>query len=129
MPIEASSPFDNVLVPPRRRNVPPGPGARRFASDVCYIALKAAGFIGSIHLMTLGLPIVFFLAISHGSAEVFFAHLANLADRFQGAAPARQEAFANELRFGLVGITTLIVIYRLPRFLREVEDTLRREKP
>lgn len=129
MPTETTSPFDDLLPPPRRRKAPPGPGARRFASDVCYIALKAAGFIGSIHLMVLGLPIVFFLAISHGSAEIFFAHLANLADRFIDAAPARQQSFANELRFGLVGITTLIAIYRLPRFLREVEETLRREKP
>ena len=129
MPLETSSPFDNVLAYKSASKSPPGRRFGRIAADLCYIALKAAGYIGSIHLMTLGLPIVFFLAISHGSAELFFAHLANLAGRFLNADPARQQAFADALRFGLVGIATLIAIYRLPRFLRDVEDGLRREKP
>jgi hypothetical protein len=128
MPLETSHPFDDVLARKRPLDFPNKREARRVVADVSYIALKAAAYIGSIHLMTLGLPIVFFLAISHGSAELFFAHLANLADRFLAADPARQEAFANEVRFGLVGIATLIAIYRLPRFLRDVDAGLRREK-
>lgn len=126
MPLETSHPFDDVLARKRPQDFPNKREVRRVVADVSYIALKAAGYIGSIHLMTLGLPIVFFLAISHGSAELFFAHLANLADRFLAADPARQETFANEVRFGLVGIATLIAIYRLPRFLRDVEAGLRR---
>lgn len=129
MPFETTHPFDDVLAPRRVNSSPPDRKLGRLAADVCYITLKAAGYIASIHLMTLGLPIVFFLFISHGSAELFFAHLANLADRFLAADPSRQAAFANEVRFGLVGIATLIAIYRLPRFLRDVETGLRREKP
>lgn len=129
MPLETTYPFDDVLARKRAGRRTPGRPLSRVAADVCYITLKAVAYIGSIHLMTLGLPILFFLAISHGSAELFFAHLANLADRFLGAEPARQQAFANEVRFGLVGVATLIAIYRLPRFLRDVEDGLWREKP
>lgn len=128
MPFETSHPFDDVLARKRPQVPPSERKLHRVVADVSYIALKAAAYIGSIHLMTLGLPIVFFLAISHGSAELFFAHLANLADRFLVADPARQQAFANEVRFGLVGIATLIAIYRLPRFLRDVEAGLRGER-
>ena len=130
MPTETTHPFDDLLPPPRRRNAPPGHGARRFASDVCYIALKAAGFIGSIHLMALGLPIVFFLANLARQRRDFLR-----ASREPRRSPSstRRQRGSRPLRtscgFGLVGITTLIAIYRLPRFLREVEDTLRREKP
>ena len=129
MPLETSHPFDDVLARRRAQVSPSERKVRRVVADVSYIALKAAAYIGSIHLMTLGLPIVFFLAISHGSAELFFAHLANLADRFLAADPARQQAFANAVRFGLVGIATLIAIYRLPRFLRDVDAGLREERP
>lgn len=124
MPFLFTTPFD----PLDNDDAPPGPERRRgFAADACYIAIRAAGFIASTYLMTLGVPLLFFLLISQGSAAMFFAHLANLADRFVEADPARQLAFANELRFGLVGLATLIAICRLPRFLSAINKTLRSE--
>jgi hypothetical protein len=123
----STTPFDAVLT---HKPAPDDTaGARSFARDACYITLKAAGFLGSTYLMTLGLPLLFFLLISGGSIEVFFAQLTNIGERFLFADPARQQAFANELRFGLVGVATLLLIWRLPRFLGEVADGLRKEKP
>ena len=77
----------------------------------------------------LGLPLLFFLMISGGDVELFFAQLANFVDRFLGADPDRQVGFVNELKFGLIGLATLVACLRLPGFLCEVNEGLREERP
>lgn len=108
---------------------PPGKGWRGHAADTCYILLKAGGFLATTYLMTLGLPLLFFLMISGGDVELFFAQLANFADRFLGADPDRQVGFVNELKFGLISLATLVACLRLPAFLCEVNEGLREERP
>lgn len=108
---------------------PPGKGWRGHAADTCYILVKAGGFLATTYLMTLGLPLLFFLMISGGDVELFFAQLANFADRFLGADPDRQVGFVNELKFGLISLATLVACLRLPGFLCEVNDGLREERP
>lgn len=108
---------------------PPGKGWRGHAADTCYMLLKAGGFLATTYLMTLGLPLLFFLMISGGDVELFFAQLANFADRFLGADPDRQVGFVNELKFGLISLATLVACLRLPGFLCEVNDGLREERP
>ena len=106
---------------------PPGKGWRGHLADTCYILLKACGFLASTWLMALGLPLLFFLAVSGGNVELFFAHVANFAERFLGADPERQVGFVNELKFGLIGLATLVACLRLPGFLCEVAEVLREE--
>ena len=108
--------------------LPPDKGWRGHFADTCYILLKACGFLASTWLMALGLPLLFFLMISGGNVELFFAHVANFADRFLGADPERQVGFVNELKFGLIGLATLVACVRLPAFLCEVNEGLREEK-
>jgi hypothetical protein len=108
---------------------PPGKGWRGHAADTCYILLKAGGFLATTYLMTLGLPLLFFLMISGGDVELFFAQLANFADRFLGADPDRQVGFVNELKFGLISLATLVACLRLPGFLCEINEGLREERP
>jgi hypothetical protein len=108
---------------------PPGKGWRGHAADTCYILLKAGSFLATTYLMTLGLPLLFFLMISGGDVELFFAQLANFADRFLGADPDRQVGFVNELKFGLISLATLVACLRLPGFLCEVNEGLREERP
>lgn len=69
---------------------------RTRAADLCFITLRASTFLGSSYLMALGMPLVFFLAVSGGDGESLFAHLANLAERFRTADYARQVAFLGE---------------------------------
>ena len=107
----------------------PDKGWRGHAADTCYILLKAGGFLATTYLMTLGLPLLFFLMISGGDVELFFAQLANFADRFLGADPDRQVGFVNELKFGLISLATLVACLRLPGFLCEVNEGLREERP
>lgn len=99
-------------------------GSRRRAADLCFISLRASTFLGSSYLMALGVPLVFFLAVSGGDGESLFAHLANLAERFRTADYARQVAFLGEFKLVLIGAATLIAAVRLPRFLKDLERDL-----
>jgi len=107
---------------------PPGKGWRGHAADTCYILLKAGAFLATTYLMTLGLPLLFFLMISGGDVELFFAQLANFAERFLGADPDRQAGFVGELKFGLISLATLVTCLRLPRFLCEINEGLREDE-
>jgi hypothetical protein len=108
--------------------LPPDKGWRGHFADTCYILLKACGFLASTWLMALGLPLLFFLVVSGGDVALFFAHVANFAERFLGADPERQVGFVNELKFGLISLATLVACLRLPGFLCEVNEGLREEK-
>ena len=106
----------------------PVKGWRSHAADLCYIVLRGSTFLGSSYLMALGLPLLFFLLISGGDAGVFFAHLANISDRFLGAEQGRQIGFLDEFKFVLIGVATLVVVWRLPRFINDLERELSGEK-
>ena len=101
---------------------------RRRAGDLCYIVLKASGFIASSYLMALGVPLVFFLALSGGDAGLLFAQLANIAERFLAADHARQVAFLGEIKVVLIGLGTVLIAWRLPRFLRDLGRELSGER-
>jgi len=106
----------------------PVKGWRSHAADLCYIVLRGSTFLASSYLMALGLPLLFFLLISGGDAGVFFAHLANISDRFLGAEQGRQIGFLDEFKFVLIGVATLVVLWRLPRFINDLERELSGEK-
>lgn len=110
-------------------DLPPAKGWRGHTADLCFILLKGSGFLASSYLIALGLPLLFFLAISGGNAEVFFAQLGNFADRFVAAEPERRVAFLGETKFVLIALATLVVIWRMPRFVFEIERALAEEKP
>ncbi len=99
-------------------------GWRKRAADLCFITLRASTFLGSSYLMALGVPLVFFLAISGGDGSSLFSHLANLATRFLAADYARQVSFLAEFKLVLIAAATLIAALRLPRFLRDLERDL-----
>ncbi|WP_430386385.1 hypothetical protein [Blastomonas fulva] len=101
---------------------------RRRASDFCFILLKASGLIASSYLMALGAPLLFFLALSGGDASLLFAQLANIAERFLAADYARQVAFLGEVKLVLIGLATVLIAWRLPRFLRDLGRELSGEK-
>ena len=106
----------------------PTKGWRSHAADLCYIVLRGSTFLASSYLMALGLPLLFFLLISGGDAGVFFAHLANISDRFLGAEQGRQIGFLDEFKLVLIGVATLVVVWRLPRFINDLERELSGEK-
>lgn len=107
---------------------PPGKSWRGHAADICYLLVKAGGFLATTYLMTLGLPLLFFLIISGGDVALFFVQVGNFANRFLGAEPERQLDFVNQLTFGLIGLATLVVCLRLPRFLGDITERLREEE-
>jgi len=126
MPLHLTTPQDTAAVARTFDDdeLPPEKGWRGHAADACYILVKGSGFLASSYLIAMGLPLLFFLVLSGGSAEAFFAHVGNFADRFLAADTERRVAFLGQTKFVLVGLATLVVIWRMPRFVFEIEATL-----
>ncbi len=134
MPLHLVSPFDREVDTPPGDNPPGRISTRRWRQplrDICFILIRAGSYLGSIYLAVLGLPLLFFLLLAGGDLSLFFMHLGNLAAHYLAADPAAQAGFINELKLGLLGVATLIVIWRLPRFLDDVSAALapRKEVP
>ncbi|MBC2668235.1 hypothetical protein ACFOON_11095 [Novosphingobium piscinae] len=133
MPLTLMAPFDQTDTPDTALPVPAPAKARHRTlrsalADGCYIALRSATFVASSYLMVLGLPLVFALALSGGNPDALFAHLANLAERFLAADLTRRAGFLGEVKLTGLGLATLVVAWRLPRFIRDVERELSGDK-
>lgn len=129
MPLHLVTPFDRT--DPSEDEQPVSQPVRTLRSrmaDGCYILLRGCLFLGSSYLMALGLPLLFFLLLSGGNPDAFFAHVANLGDRFLVADLARRVTFLGQCKFVLIGLATLVVVWRLPRFIRDLDRELSGEK-
>ena len=129
MPLHLVTPFDRT--DPSEDEQPVRPKVKTVRSrmaDGCYILLRGCLFLGSSYLMALGLPLLFFLLLSGGNPDAFFAHVANLGDRFLAADLARRVTFLGQCKFVLIGLATLVVVWRMPRFIRDLDRELSGEK-
>lgn len=129
MPLHLVTPFDRT--DPSEDEQPVSQPVRTLRSrvaDGCYILLRGCLFLGSSYLMALGLPLLFFLLLSGGNPDAFFAHVANLGDRFLAADLARRVSFLGQCKFVLIGLATLVVVWRMPRFIRDLDCELSGEK-
>lgn len=129
MPLHLVTPFDRTDPSEDEQPVSqPVQTLRSRMADGCYILLRGSLFLGSSYLMALGLPLLFFLLLSGGNPDAFFAHVANLGDRFLAADLARRVAFLAQCKFVLIGLATLVVVWRMPRFIRDLDRELSGEK-
>ena len=129
MPLHLVTPFDRT--DPSEDEHPVNQPVRALRSrmaDGCYILLRGCLFLGSSYLMALGLPLLFFLLLSGGNPDAFFAHVANLGDRFLAADLARRVTFLGQCKFVLIVLATLVVVWRMPRFIRDLDRELSGEK-
>ena len=129
MPLHLVTPFDRT--DPSEDEQPVSQLVRTLRSrvaDGCYILIRGCLFLGSSYLMALGLPLLFFLLLSGGNPDAFFAHVANLGDRFLAADLARRVSFLGQCKFVLIGLATLVVVWRMPRFIRDLDREFSGEK-
>ena len=129
MPLHLVTPFDRT--DPSEDEQPVSQPVRTLRSrmaDGCYIVLRGSLFLGSSYLMAMGLPLLFFLLLSGGNPDAFFAHVVNLGDRFLAADLARRVTFLGQCKFVLIGLATLVVVWRMPRFIRDLDRDLSGEK-
>ena len=129
MPLHLVTPFDRT--DPSEDEQPVSQPVRTLRSrvaDGCYILLRGCLFLGSSYLMALGLPLLFFLLLSGCNPDAFFAHVANLGDRFLAADLARRVTFLGQCKLVLIGLATLVVVWRMPRFIRDLDRELSGEK-
>ncbi|WP_088306562.1 hypothetical protein [Novosphingobium sp. B 225] len=123
MPLHLVTPFDRAPETPGELDAKPSPKRRIFA-DLCYILVKAGAFLGSIYLAVLGLPLAYFLLLVGGNPALLFTQLGNLSAHYLAADHAAQARFVQAAAYGLLGVATLVVIWRLPRFASQVAETL-----
>jgi hypothetical protein len=129
MPLHLVTPFDRTAPSEDEQPVSqPVQTLRSRMADGCYILLRGCLFLGSSYLMALGLPLLFFLLLSGGNPDAFFAHVANLGDRFLAADLARRVTFLGQCKLVLIGLATLVVVWRMPRFIRDLDRELSGEK-
>ena len=129
MPLHLVTPFDRTDPSEDEQRVSqPVQTLRSRMADGCYIVLRGSLFLSSSYLMALGLPLLFFLLLSGGNPDAFFAHVANLGDRFLAADLARRVSFLGQCKFVLIGLATLVVVWRMPRFIRDLDRELSGEK-
>jgi hypothetical protein len=129
MPLHLVTPFDRTDPSEDEQPVSqPVQTLRSRMADGCYILLRGSLFLGSSYLMALGLPLLFFLLLSGGNPDAFFAHVANLGDRFLAADLARRVTFLGQCKIVLIGLATLVVVWRMPRFIRDLDRELSGEK-
>ncbi len=96
--------------------------------ELAFLALKASLFLTSTWLMAFGLPLLFFLALSGGNLDQLFWQVDNLASRWIEADAVRKDAFSQLIQIALIGSATLILIWRMPRFLADVSAALAHRK-
>jgi hypothetical protein len=89
--------------------------------ELAFVTVKAALFLASTWLMAFGLPLLSFLALSGGDLDQLFWQVDNLASRWIAADAVRKEAFSQLIQIALVGPATLILIWRMPRFLADLD--------
>jgi len=88
--------------------------------DLAFVTVKAALFLASTWLMAFGLPLLFFLALAGGNLDQLFWQVDNLASRWIAADAIRKDAFSQLIQIALIGSATLILIWRMPRFLADL---------
>ncbi|MEP3145534.1 hypothetical protein [Qipengyuania citrea] len=86
-------PMDAAALPRPRVNVLDRAAIGKAGANLCYVALRLSGWLTVTTLTTLGLYVLFFMALGNMSAAGFFAQLANLGDRFVAADVVRQSSF------------------------------------
>lgn len=122
MPLHLVTPFDTDPETDAVERHHPNLG--RLIADGLFILIRSTAFLASIYLGVLGLPLLFFLALTGGDMTLFFAQLGNLSAHYLEADDAARAAFLGQVRLGLFGIATLIALWRLPVFLAGIARSL-----
>ena len=128
MPLNFSTLFDDDSA----STMAPKQSARRsrrfwsLAADGCYILIKGSAFTVSTFLMTLGLPLFFFLLLAGWNMDALFMQLGNIAGRYADAEPARQIDFSQQFQIGFLAVATLVAMWRIPHFVAEIGAALDR---
>jgi len=123
MPGQSDTLFDQYLAldnPYQRKTGKARLPWRTYFEHACEIALLAGGFAFSTVMITLGLPLFFFLAISGWDLGGLFAHLDNLSSRYLEADAVRRLTFSSDLKWVFFTATALIAAIRFPAFFKQI---------
>lgn len=90
---------------------------------MCYVLLRASGWMAMTLLATFGVAILFFLMLGDFTAIGFFSQVANLGTRFVAADSARRAVFGDELFFTFIVAFGVVALLRGKLLLAIVTST------
>ncbi len=123
MPGQSDSLFDQYLAlgnPCQRKNGKARFPWRMYMEQFFEIFLLASGFAFSTVMITLGIPLFFFLAISGWDLAGLFAHLDNLSSRYLEADASRRLTFSSDLKWVFFTAAALVAAIRFPAFFKRI---------
>ncbi len=123
MPGQSDTLFDQYLTlddPYQRKTDKARLPWRMCMEQSCEVFLLASGFAFSTVMITLGIPLFFFLAISGWDLAGLFAHLDNLSSRYLEANASRRLTFSSDLKWVFFTATALIAAVRFPAFFKRI---------
>ena len=94
------------------------------AADCCYLVIEAGAYLLSCWTMALGCPLALLLLLTGGSTDMVFVFLGDLFGHFAETPQGLRTPFARDAAYCLIGLSTVIAAWRLPRFLERVTTTL-----
>lgn len=147
MPLHSQTPFDREALSDQVTHVDPDPEVeawfarnlpdparrrrkpidwRAAAADFAAIVLLGTRYAVTTFVLVLGLPLFVFLLVAGWDMGLLLASLEALAARYEAAGPLQRLAFASDTRALFFVAVGVVALARLPRFVRELADTLDR---
>ena len=114
----------NLPDPARRRRKPID--WRAAASDISAIVLLGTRYAVTTFVLVLGLPLFVFFLIAGWDMSLLLASLSGLAAHYEAASPLERLGFSSDTRALFFAAAGVVALARLPRFVRELADTLDR---
>ena len=114
----------NLPDPARRRRKPID--WRAGASGFAAIMLLGTRYAVTTFVLVLGLPLFVFLLVAGWDMGLLLASLGGLAAHYEAAGPLQRVAFSSDTRALFFAAAGVVALARLPRFVRELADTLDR---
>jgi len=90
---------------------------KAFTGKASYLCVELSAWFTFNLFCALGLFVIFFAALGGFELEGFFAHLANIANRFADAGEARRSSFGMQLVFSVLATVSMISLLRVSSFL------------
>ena len=99
---------------------------RAAAADFSAIVLLGTRYAVTTFVLALGLPLFAFFFVAGWDMSLLLSGLGGLAAHYEAASPLERLGFSNDTRALFFAAAGVVALARLPRFVRELADTVDR---
>ena len=99
---------------------------RAAAADFSAIVLLGTRYAVTTFVLALGLPLFAFFLVAGWDMSLLLSGLGSLAAHYEAASPLQRLGFSSDTRVLFFAAAGVLALARLPRFVRDLADTLDR---